>query len=82
MVVYIDNMVVKSLTATAHIEHLEECFKILNQHGMKLNPAKCTFGLASGKFLGYIITRWGIKAEPDQIDAIKGMPSPWNKREV
>ena len=41
----------------------------LNQYQMKLNPAKCTFGVPSGEFLGYIVTKRGIEANPNQINA-------------
>ncbi|XP_056864095.1 uncharacterized protein LOC130511224 [Raphanus sativus] len=51
MEVYIDDMLVKSLRADDHLAHLKECFAILNEYGMKLNPAKCTFGVSSGEFL-------------------------------
>ncbi|KFK44313.1 hypothetical protein AALP_AA1G241900 [Arabis alpina] len=82
MEVYIDDMLVKSQNATDHVEHLRDCFKILNEYGMKLNPTKCTFGVTSGEFLGYIVTRRGIEANPKQITAIIDLPSPKNKREV
>jgi len=48
MEVYIDDMLVKSLKKEDHIQHLKECFEILNRYQMKLNPAKCTFGVPSG----------------------------------
>ncbi|KAG7532877.1 Integrase catalytic core [Arabidopsis thaliana x Arabidopsis arenosa] len=51
MEVYIDDMLVKSLKKEDHIKHLEECFDFLNRYQMKLNPAKCTFGVPSGEFL-------------------------------
>jgi hypothetical protein len=43
---------------------------------MKLNPEKCTFGVASGKFLGYMVSQQGIEANPDQISAILNIKSP------
>ena len=49
---------------------------------MKLNPAKCLFGVSSGKFLGYIVTHRGIEANPKQIRAIHSIPSPKNVKEV
>ena len=49
---------------------------------MKLNPAKCIFGVTSGEFLGYIITQRGIEANPKQITAILDLPSPKISREV
>ncbi|XP_048605052.1 uncharacterized protein LOC125582405 [Brassica napus] len=82
MEVYIDDMLVKSLKADDHLSNLRDYFKILNDYGMKLNPAKCTFGVTSGEFLGYIVTQRGIEANPKQISAILDLPSPKNSREV
>ncbi|XP_056862178.1 transposon Tf2-1 polyprotein [Raphanus sativus] len=82
MEVYIDDMLVKSLHASDHLDHLRDCFTTLNEYGMKLNPAKCTFGVTSGEFLGYIVTQRGIEANPKQISAILDLPSPKNSREV
>ena len=45
MEVYIDDMLVKSITAELHIAHLAEAFQILKKYNMKLNPAKCAFGV-------------------------------------
>ena len=45
MEVYIDDMLVKSTTAELHIAHLSEAFQILREYNMKLNPAKCAFGV-------------------------------------
>ena len=56
MEVYIDDMLIKSLHKQDHIAHLEECFARLNLHNVKLNPAKCRFAVASGEFLGYLVT--------------------------
>ena len=49
---------------------------------MKLNPAKCTFGVPSGEFLGYLVTERGIEANPKQIATFLEMPSPKTTREV
>ena len=78
MEVYIDDMLVKSLEAEDHISHLQEAFSTLRRYNMKLNPAKCSFDISSGKFLGYIVTHRGIKANPKQIKAIHSFPSPRN----
>ena len=76
MVVYVDDMLVKSLHQEDHLYHLEEAFNLLRQHKMKLNPEKCTFEVASGKFLGYLVSQRGIEANPNQISAILNMKSP------
>ena len=80
--VYIDDMLVKSLKALDHVKHLRQCFDVLNKYNMKLNPAKCTFGVTSRESLGYVVTKRGIEANPKQIRAILELPSPKNAREV
>ncbi|KAL0366929.1 UNVERIFIED_CONTAM: hypothetical protein Sradi_3583000 [Sesamum radiatum] len=52
MEVYIDDMLVKSPDKDSHIQDLQECFDVIKQLGMKLNPSKCTFGVQGGKFFG------------------------------
>ena len=82
MEVYIDDMLVKSTTAGLHIAHLSEAFQILRNYNMKLNPAKCAFGVSAGKFLGFIVNHKGIEANPDKIKAVLDMPSPSGIQEV
>ena len=82
MKVYIDDMLVKSTTAKLHIAHLSEAFQILRNYNMKLNPAKCAFGVLAGKFLGFIVNHQGIKANPDKIKVVLDMPSPSGIKEV
>ena len=70
MEVYIDDMFVKSKECPDHIMHFQETFDLLQRHGMKLNPLKCAFGVSSGKFLDFMVTRRRIEANPIQIKAI------------
>ena len=56
MEVYVDDMLVKSKEELAHLDDLRETFATLKQYQMKLNPGKCVFGVASGKFLGFMVS--------------------------
>ena len=47
---YIGDMVIKIRKAQDHIWDAIEVFEIFKQFRMKLNPLKCTFGVASGQF--------------------------------
>ena len=80
--VYIDNMVVKSKMESKHINDLRNIFEILRRHKLHLNVAKCSFGVGSGKFLGYMVTHHGIKIDPDQIRAICNLQPPRNPKKV
>lgn len=49
---------------------------------MKLNPAKCAFGVSSGKFLGFMVTQRGIEINPDQVKVVTNTLAPTNKKEL
>ena len=71
--VYVNDMLVKSKLSRDHIQDLEKMFKVLHRYQMKLNPLKCTFDVASGKFLGFMVNQKGIEANPEKIRALLGM---------
>ena len=80
--VYVDNMLVKSLDEGKHLDDLQETFSTLKRYNMKLNPSKCAFGVASGKFLGFMVSHRGIEANPEKIKAILDMQPPQSIKEV
>ena len=63
--VYIDDMVVKSKIVFENVGKLGSIFEILQKHKLHLNASKCSFGVESGKFLGYMVTHRGIEVNPD-----------------
>ena len=77
-----DDMLVKSLDEGSHLDDLQETFEILRRYKMKLNPSKCAFEVSSGKFLGFMVSKRGIEANPDKIQAILNMEPPKNIKEV
>nr|GEW86817.1 reverse transcriptase domain-containing protein [Tanacetum cinerariifolium] len=50
--VYVDDLVVKSHTEAEMVKDIEETLRTSRKVNMKLNPKKCSFGLAEGVFLG------------------------------
>ena len=63
--VYIDDMVVKSKVVSEHVGDIGNIFEILRRYKLRLNAFKCSFGIRSGKFLGYMVTHHGIKVNLD-----------------
>ncbi|KAL0454008.1 UNVERIFIED_CONTAM: hypothetical protein Slati_0740000 [Sesamum latifolium] len=49
--VYVDDMLVKSKKAADHVKDLEETFSVLRKYKLKLNPAKCAFGVQGAQRL-------------------------------
>uniref|UniRef100_A0A804J640 Uncharacterized protein n=1 Tax=Musa acuminata subsp. malaccensis TaxID=214687 RepID=A0A804J640_MUSAM len=82
MEVYVDDMIVKSREAGTHLADLAEAFATLRKFGMRLNPAKCAFGVTSGKFLGFIVHQRGIDADPKKAQAIINMQSPGTVKDL
>ncbi|KAL0428065.1 UNVERIFIED_CONTAM: hypothetical protein Slati_2981300 [Sesamum latifolium] len=74
--VYVDDMLIKSKKAADHVKDLEETFSVLRKYKLKLNPAKCAFGVQGGRFLGFMVTQRGIKVNPLNIKAIIDMKAP------
>ena len=75
-------MTYEGKTAVDHITHLPNTFIILRRYRMKLNPLKYTFGVAFGKFLGFMVNHRGIEANPKKIQALIDMQSLSKTKEV
>ena len=80
--IYIDDMVVKRKVVSERLRDLGNIFEVLRKYKLRLNASKCSFGVGSGKFLGYMVTHRGIEVNPDQINTINNLQSPWNPKEV
>lgn len=82
MEVYIHDMLVKSRHKEEHLSDLSTTFEILRKYRMKLNASKCLFGVQLGKFLRYLVSKRGIEANPDQVNAINRVQPSRTIRDV
>ena len=82
MEVYVNNMLVKSKDEANHLDDLKETFSTLRKYNMKLNPTKYVFIVASWKFLGFMVSQQGIKANLNKVKAIIEVKSPKTVKEV
>nr|CAE02458.1 OSJNBa0042D13.11 [Oryza sativa Japonica Group] len=60
----------------------KETFDSLRTTGIRLNPEKCVFGVRAGKLLGFLVSKRGIEANPEKINAIQQMKPPSSVHEV
>nr|XP_016503538.1 PREDICTED: uncharacterized protein LOC107821616 [Nicotiana tabacum] len=74
--VYMDDIIIKSRKSADHLKDLRKFFERLRRYSLKLNPAKCAFGVLAGKLLGFIISKQGIDMDPSMIKAIQDLPPP------
>jgi hypothetical protein len=80
--VYVDDIVVKTKRGSTLVEDLTLVFDKLRATRTKLNLDKCVFGVSAGKLLGFLVSHWGIEANPEKIKAIETMMPPARIKDV
>jgi hypothetical protein len=78
--IYQDDLTVFSKDGKSHIGHLKQVFERCREFGISLNPAKSVFGVTEGKLLGHIISKDGVKLDPERVEAIEKVPLPISKK--
>jgi hypothetical protein len=82
MDVYIDNVVVKSVGLKEHMTNLKLLLERIKKYGLRMNPLKCTFGVTSGRFLGFRVHEHGIQIDPKKIESIGKIGETVCKKDV
>ncbi|GKC37553.1 reverse transcriptase domain-containing protein [Tanacetum coccineum] len=79
---YVDDMVIKSTFEKEILKDIQETFERFRSINMKLNPKKCSFGVEEGSFLGHLITKQGIKANPLKVKAVTDLDQPRTLKDI
>jgi hypothetical protein len=79
---YVDDIIIMSKREKDHIADLTETFNNMRRNGLKLNPEKCIFGIQKGQLLGCMVSKRGIQAKPQKIEALRRMQPPSSRKEV
>nr|XP_019066935.1 uncharacterized protein LOC101255278 [Solanum lycopersicum] len=80
--VYVDDVIIESRESSDHLTHLRKFFERLRRYNLKLNPAKCAFGVPVGKLLGFIVSRRAqstVVCEPIFKLLKKDAPTKWTE---
>ena len=74
--VYIDDVLVIGKTFAEYLANLKEVFMRLRAAGLRLKPSKCFFGTNKVVYLGFVVSREGISADPKKVEAVRDFPQP------
>ena len=74
--VYIDDILVFSSTFEQHLQHLDEVLARVSEAGLKLKPSKCLFANDEVNYLGFKISKDGLRATDEKTEAVLKTPSP------
>jgi hypothetical protein len=79
---YVDDLHTHSSTFTEHLHHIDLVLDKFSSAGFAVNAANCQFCKPEIKFLGYIISDEGVKADRERTEAILRYPVPKNQRQL
>lgn len=82
VLVFFDDILVYSKSWEDHLSHLHLVFDLLRKHQLYVKKQKCSFGQSKVEYLGHIVSRDGVAADPTKIQAILNWPIPSNVKEL
>ena len=80
--VYMDDIIIFSRSLAEHREHVAAVLRKLKEHKLYVSPGKCEFMKEEIEFLGFIVTRKGLKVNPAKVKVIKEWPRPSTLRDL
>ncbi|KAK2725576.1 hypothetical protein QYM36_000169 [Artemia franciscana] len=80
--ILVDDILVYGKNREEHDQRLSAILRRARKKGIRFNSEKCEFSKDKVKYFGHIISRDGIKPDPEKIRAIQDMPSPQSKEEL
>ena len=82
VVVYLDDILVFNKSKEEHLEHLKLVLKTLQKEKLLINLKKCSFMKEELVYLGFVISREGLKMDLEKVQAIRNWPTPRSVFEV
>lgn len=80
--IFLDDLLIFSNSFQEHCTRLENVFRKLAEHDLKLKPSKCELFKTSVIYLGHIISEKGIQTDPEKLSAVRDWPTPTNIKEL
>ena len=80
---YLDDLLITTKGSLEdHLEKLSMVLTRLQDAGLKINADKSNFCTLEMEYLGYILTRDGIKPQPNKVQAMHALALPRNIKEL
>ncbi|GJW97415.1 reverse transcriptase domain-containing protein [Tanacetum coccineum] len=68
--IYLEKIVIKSKSELDLVQDVEETLRKLKRVSTKIDPVMSSFGVKEGRFLGFIVTKEGVRADPEKVKTI------------
>lgn len=67
---YFDDILCHSKTFEDHLQHLHKVFVRVEEYGFVLKPSKCEFCRDQFTYLGHLVSKDGVTADPTKVKAV------------
>jgi hypothetical protein len=80
--VFIDDVIIFGRNIEEHAARLSHVLERFEMANLQLQPIKCRFAQPQVEYVGYIVTRDGIRASPEKTRAVRHFPAPQNAKQM
>ena len=82
MIIYLDNILIYSKNPADHKKHVHEVLHHIHENGLYAHPDKCCFSKDTIEYLGFILSKDGLKMDPSKVQTIQDWPEPCKVKDV
>ena len=74
--VYLDDIIIYSSDFETHVTHIRKVFELLRKNKLFCKLSKCTFARDEVEFCGFLVSKHGIRTQPEKVQLIQNWPTP------
>lgn len=82
LLIYLDDVIITGKTFKEHLNNLGEVLSRFRKFGLKLKPTKCSLYREEVLFLGHVVGKDGVRANPSLVQDVEKWPVPQNLKEL
>ena len=80
--VYLDDIIIYSLTLEDHIKHVKIVVDRLKQHNLKIKLSKCKIAQTKIEYLSHVISYGSIQPSPNKVKDLLKYVAPLSKKQI
>ena len=80
--VFIDDVIVFSISAEEHARRLESVLQRFDKSNLQLHPGNCAFAQPQVQYLGFLLSEKVVASSPEKVKASQDFPTPTFVKDV